>query len=189
MKWGKYVLLLLDAADYDVRETANRWKSRYRIPDNMCFATRSWESYTKLSAGCLSIADQDTKILVFCHGSAHSLEIDGKPYNPQLLASALFDYGLRHAALLALKGCELGKRQFLDDLARALRGHGVSIDWLIGYRHWIRQLDAKHLGAGTLDSWLRDLTNGHCKLPDHHRIKVVQGHVGAVPRPGSSRYT
>lgn len=92
------------------------------------------------------------------------------------------------APILALKGCGLGRHSFLDDLAAALRGHGVLADWLVGYRDWIRQLDSKHIGIGTLDSWVRDLTHGHYKLPDDHRVKVVQGHAGAVARAGSRRY-
>jgi hypothetical protein len=188
MKWEKYMLLLFDAADYDVRETANRWKRRYCIPDNMCFATPGLENYTKFAPGCLRISDQDTKILVMCHGSADSLEIAGRPYKPQMVGSTLFHYGLRRAGLLALKGCELGKKSYLEDLAAALRGHGVLVDWLVGYRDWIRQLDLKHIGVGTLDSLVRNASRGCCKLPDDYRIKVIQGHVGAAARAGSRRY-
>jgi hypothetical protein len=190
MKWEQYVLLLLDPQDFALRQSALRWKRRYRIPDHLCFSVGAAKGYATLHKKSLSLSNENTKILVICHGDSDNVGVQGVGYAAQPFATFLRYHGLRRAGLLALKGCYLGKAAFLDHLAVGLQIHGCRVNWLIGYRGSAVQLPfCSHETVGDIDFWWRLITLSHSKLSDHHRVKVIPGWPGAAPLPGSQRYT
>jgi hypothetical protein len=190
MTWQQYILILLQPLDPVLLRVANAWKRRYNIPDELCFTAGSWPGYTSISDDCLACADENTKIMFICHGSARTVTVVDRRYDASMLAQALANAGLRRAGLLALKACLTGKSDFLDNLAWALVHRQIFVDWLIGFRDTARDVHKScHDGTGILDYYVRKATNSHFKLPDAHRVKIVKGHPHAAPRAGSRRYT
>ncbi|CAN7166409.1 hypothetical protein LJR230_000187 [Trinickia sp. LjRoot230] len=189
MKWEKAILLLLDPRDRIIRWDANNWKNRYLIPPHLCFSTQPTPGYTPLSGNCLDIADAETKLIVVSHGSPYTLTINGQHRGPQALAALLHRYGLRRAGLIALKGCQLGKQDFLEDLVAELASDGVLVDWLLAYKHSSMQVPlTSHEGVGVVDALLRMASAGRAKRADERRVTVIKGHVHAAHRAGSQRY-
>lgn len=190
MKWEKVVLLLLDPSDRNIRWDANAWKARYAIPAHLCFSVGPARGYVPLVGNCLSIVDENTKVIAVSHGGALGPAFDGARYEAVDFAQWLQQFGLRRAGLLALRGCLLGRDRFLEDLAQSLLLNDIRIDWLLGYRHVAMQIHpfTSHEGVGTKDVALRILTGGLAKRSDDHRVKVVRGHPGAAPKEGSRRY-
>jgi hypothetical protein len=188
-KWQQYILLLLDSS---LEGPANAWKRRYGIPDRLCFAAKAdMAGYTKLTEGCLngSVSDSNTKIIVMSHGTDTHVLLKDKVLDPERFVSGLAKYGLRRAGLLALKGCSLGRGNFLEATSAALVRNHILVDWLIAYRDGVRQLPSGHEAVGKWDHWIRRVTHGVVrKRPDSQRVKIIKGHPYARARPDSRRY-
>ena len=189
MTWQSHILLLLDPADDVVREAAHQWKKRYRIPAHMCFAIEAIKGYERLAKGSLQGSTADTKIIVVSHGEPQRIQIGDRPCPPEGFAHYLRGCGLSRAGLLAFKGCELGKRHFLERLAAELLALGTLVEWMVAYRHVTVQLSfLSHQWSGLLDYPIRTWTRGRAKMPDSYRIKVIRGYESSASRRGSCRY-
>jgi hypothetical protein len=194
MKWDKAIIVLLDPNNWVCRSDALAWKSRYSVPDELCFADfkagYGLKGFRQLGPRSLVASDTRTKIIVVSHASSVGIAVEGLGYYPHDVAQVLREWGLRAVGLLAFRGCNLGKAVFLDALASCLSAEGIRCGWLIGYRHSASQLlGSSHECTGFLDVITRYATFGASKLPDNYRVKVVKGNIDIVPpNGGSPRY-
>jgi len=187
-QWNGHTILNLEPQDKVITASANAWKKRYQIKDNKCFSMgRDLPGYTITSKGCLAppVCERFTKLMIFAHGNEDQVH----DYDAGGLATYLCqELGFKKAGLIAVRSCEAGKGDLLDDLSAALGEQKAEVGWLIGYR-----LSASTMGRflffGEAREIVSDIDPPRCKLEiydmfwhmigtkssDAYRVKIVPG--------------
>lgn len=181
-KWDEYWILTLhrNPGWFDrllgidpIKEAALRYRRRCKVPATHCFYLGDpVPGFGQLYAGSLAPVRLQDKLIVVSHGSPESIDTLDYSKFGDLLRNA----GLTQVGLLAIKACQVGKGNFLNNLSVSLAGT-VRIGWLVGYKHSVITRSGAHESTGFLDTVLQVLGS---KLSDNHRVSIQQGntHLG-----------
>ena len=135
MAWDKNCVLAIGANDAGVRKLATAMAARYRVGKDSCFSYMfPFDGFPATSKNCLK-TDAATKLMICGHGEKQGLISGQKEYDYEArhIADILIEMGIKQVGLISFKACNIGKKNFLDDLLANLQAH-ASVGYLIGYK-------------------------------------------------------
>jgi len=189
-KWNNYWILTIhrNPGWFDrllgidpIKSAALRYRQRCNIPGTHCFYLgHPVPGFTQLAFGSLAPVTLADKLIIVSHGNR--TRIDALPYDE--FGDLLVNAGLTRVGLLAIKACQVGAGDYLNNLLVSLTG-SVQIGWAIGYKHSVITQSGGHETTGFIDVVLRGLGG---KLSDNHRVRVQQGNTNLGVNIGR-RYT
>uniref|UniRef100_UPI0035C6CE6D hypothetical protein n=1 Tax=Serratia quinivorans TaxID=137545 RepID=UPI0035C6CE6D len=189
---GSVVLVCYDLNDGIIHRSASGWKERYKIPTERCFYFNEEElqlgnyyGFTPGRQACLvGIVTSTTKVIIIGHGCSWL----AAGYPVDRFARRMKEIGADKAGLLAIKCCEVGQANFLDQLKVLL----PEVGWFIAPKGYSTTNIYKG-GAHDVITFPGNFTDLDLhkrggKLSDKYRVKVVKGLGNSSPVGFSQRY-
>jgi hypothetical protein len=151
-----------------IKEAAMRYRRRCNAPANHCFYHGApIPGFGQLYQGSLGHVTLTDKLIIVSHGDR--TRIDALTYDE--FGDLLQNAGLTRCGLLAIKACQVGAGDYLNNLSVSLTGF-IQIGWLVGYKHSVITRSGGHEATGFID-YVLQVFGG--KLSDNHRVRVQRG--------------
>jgi hypothetical protein len=177
MGWRDVYVLVPVPADKLVRDLGEAMAQRYNVPAARCLClphqvNQRLNGFTSYQQGDLSGVDIETKLIICAHGSSRA--VGGN--NPQQLAGELQWLGVKLVGLIAFKCCEVGKRDFLEQLRAELWRHQISFGYMIAYKggSWLESAGRmRGLFFGKVPTRIVK-GDAHVAIPDDRYLKLEE---------------
>jgi hypothetical protein len=134
---GSGIVFVIGGRKESTQKIARSMAKRYGAGKDDCFSYKfPFEGFPDVSESCFKSCDSRTKLMICGHG--HKLGMasagsDDYDYEARHIAGILQGTGMKQVGLISFKACDIGKKEFLENLLRALKGT-VDVGYVIGYK-------------------------------------------------------